>query len=94
MRDEASNRIKTAYDNRPENRLPQVRRNSKKIRQIPVHFVNQPIVIPGLSRPEPLPSRSPDERADDDHRDPQNDEAEQECSNGKLALLPGVIAAA
>ena len=51
-------------------------------------------MVPGLARPEPLPAGASDESSDDDHRDPQDDEAEEERGDGKLALLPGVVAAA
>ena len=51
-------------------------------------------MIPCLAGPEPLPSGAANECADDDHRDPENDEAEKKRPDREFALLPGVIAAA
>ncbi len=44
-----------------------------------------------MSRPE---SASDGRPRYDDHRDPQHDEAEDEGPDGKLALVPGVVAVA
>src|SRR5271166_1276320 len=92
--EKASEHVIAADNNGAEYRLRHVRSDAKNVRQVAVHFINQPVVIPCLPRPEPLPARPSYERSDDDHSDPQNDEAKQKCSNRKLALLPGVIPAA
>ena len=49
-------------------------------------------MVPGLSGPEPLPARPANERADENHGDPQNHEAEQKSANCEFALLPSVVA--
>ena len=94
MHQKSASQIVTANHDGSEDGFGQVRGDPEKIGQIAVYFINKPIVIPGLSRPEPLPTGSADEGPNNDHRDPKDDEAEHECADGKLALLPGVITAA
>jgi hypothetical protein len=45
-----------ADHDRAENAFRHVRRDAENIGQIAVHFIDQPVVIPGLPRPEPLPA--------------------------------------
>src|SRR5713101_1521689 len=77
-----------------EDGFAEVGGDAEKIRQITIDLVDEAVVIPGLPGPEPLPSRTADEGADGDHRYPENNEAEEERADFKLALLPGVIAGA
>src|SRR5215813_2157201 len=93
VNDKSGHGVVSANDDRAKDAFPQVRSDAEKIRQIAVDFVDQTIVIPGLPGPEPLPAGTADERADDNHGDPQDDETEEKCADSKLALLPGVIAA-
>src|SRR6202022_3178331 len=77
-----------------EDGLAEVGGDAENVRQIAIDLVNETVVIPGLPGPEPLPAWTADEGADGDHRYPENDEAEEERADLKLALLPGVIAGA
>src|SRR4030095_3989956 len=94
MHDKPADHVIAAYNDRPENRFRKIRGDAENIRQIDVHFVDQPIVIPRLPWPKPLPTWAANECADDNHRYPKNDEAKQKCTNGKLTLLPRVVPAA
>src|SRR6266849_8257354 len=91
---EAAQCVKAAHHHRSEDRLYPVGGYSEEVRQITVDLIDEAVVVPGLSGPEPLPPRSANEGSDDDHRDPQHNKAEEECPDGKLALLPRVVAAA
>src|SRR5579864_1370039 len=90
----SAEQVVAAYDNRAENALAQVRRDAEDVRQVAIHLVDEAVVVPRLAGPEPLPSRAANKRADDDHRDPEDDEAEQKRPDREPALLPCVIAAA
>src|SRR5207249_6502343 len=68
--------------------------DAEDIRQIAIDFENEPVVIPSHAWPEPHPARTPNQRTDHDHADPEDDESENECPDGELALLVGVIAVA
>src|ERR1700741_4101174 len=92
--EKAASREVSAHYDQTEYAFAQVRGDAEDVRQVAVHLVNQSIVIPGLSWPEPLPAGSSNESADNDHRDPKDDETEQERGDREAALLPGVIAAA
>jgi len=46
---------------------------------------------PRSARARTTASRDADKRADENHRNPQDDEAEEKCSDGNCAL-PGVVA--
>src|ERR1019366_1221081 len=70
--------IKAAHHHQSEDCLDPVGSNSEKVRQIAVHLVDEPVVVPRLSGPEPLPSRAANKGPDDDHRNPQHDKTEQE----------------
>src|SRR5438128_7036401 len=94
MDDEAGHGIVAADDDCAENTFRQIRSDAEDIRQVAVHFIDEPVVIPSLSRPKPLPARPANERTYENHRDPQDDETEQKRADGEFALLPGVIAAA
>ena len=61
-----------------------VRCDPEKVRQVAVYFINEAVVVPGLSGPEPLPSGPANKRADGDHRDPQNDEPEKKSPMANL----------
>src|ERR1700720_536815 len=91
VHDKAADGEEATDDRRTEDGFAQVGRNAKKVRQIAVDLIDLAVVIPGLPGPEPLPARTADEGADGDHRYPENDEAEEERADLKLALLPGVI---
>ena len=77
---------------RPEEALAQHAGDAEHVRQIPIGFEDELVVVPGLARPEPDPTRTPNECANDHHRQPQHDKAEEEGPNGELPLLVGVIA--
>ena len=84
----------TADHRSSEDPFAPIRSDSEEIRQVAIHFINEAIVVPGLARPEPLPPWTTNKSADENHRDPQDDEAEKKRSNGKFALPPGVVARA
>src|SRR5207248_1755834 len=90
----AANGEKASNYCRPEDAFSPIRCDTEEIRQVAIHFINEPVVVPSLPRPEPLPSGSTNKRADENHRDPQDDEAKEKSSDGELALLPGVVAGA
>src|SRR5258708_22235971 len=77
-----------------EDGFAEVGGDAENVRQIAIDLVDEAIVIPGLPGPEPLPAGAADKGADGNHRDPENDEAEEECADLELALLPGVVAGA
>src|SRR6266850_5281233 len=85
---------KAADYNGAENAFAPIRSDAENVRQVDVDLIDEAVVIPRLPGPEPLPAGSANEGADEDHRDPQNNEAEQERADGELALLPGVVAGA
>src|SRR5262249_44851242 len=91
---EAADGKEAADHNGAEDGFAKIRCDSENVRQIAIDLVDQPVVIPGLPGPEPLPAGTADEGADGDHRDPEDDEAEKETADLKLPLLPGVIAGA
>src|SRR6266849_5917553 len=84
----------TTHDNRSEDALGPVRSDSENVRQVAIYFIDEAVMVPRLSRPEPLPAGSADKRSDKNHGDPQDNEAEEKSSDGKFALFPCVIAAA
>src|SRR6266705_6629111 len=91
--DKAAEQVVAADDDHAEDGFGKIAGDAKNVWQIAVHLVNETIVVPGLPRPEPLPARPANESPDDNHGNPQDDEAEKKSADGKLALLPGVIAA-
>src|SRR5580658_6582762 len=68
--------------------------NAENLIEVTVHGVIHALGVPGSARPEPHPSRAADKGADDDHQDPEADEAEHESPDGEAALLVGVVAVA
>src|SRR5437879_12611962 len=44
---------------------PQIRSDPEKVGQVAVHFINEAVVVPGLPRPEPLPTRPANERSEE-----------------------------
>src|SRR5258708_38672273 len=92
MHQEAADGEETADDNCSKNPFAQVGGDAKDVRQVAVHFVNKPVMIPGLAGPEPLPARTANKGPDGDHGDPQNNKAEKKRGDFKLALLPRVVA--
>src|SRR5437899_9102981 len=91
-RESAQGEIAPDY-NCSEDALRPVGSDAEDVGQVAVHFVNEAVVVPGLPGPEPLPARPANEGSDENHGDPQDDEAEKKSADGELALLPGVIAA-
>src|SRR6266850_5154708 len=91
---QAADDKKAADDDGAENAFAPIRSDAEDVGQVDVDLVDEAIVIPGLPGPEPLPAGSANEGADENHRDPQNNEAEEERADGEFALLPGVIAGA
>src|SRR5882724_2701371 len=89
---QAADDKKTADDDGAENAFAPIRSDAENIGQVNVDLVDEAIVIPGLPRPEPLPAGSANESANENHRYPQNNEAEEERADGELPLLPGVVA--
>src|ERR1017187_2962440 len=81
-----------ADHDRAEDNLPDAPGDSENVGQVAIDFEDQPVVVPSGSRPEPHPSRPPDESADHDHGNPKDDEAEDEREDRELALLEGVVA--
>src|SRR5579864_2480530 len=81
-----------AADDRSEDDLGDASLDAEDIREVAIDGEFEAVVIPGHARPEPHPAGTADESADDDHGDPQNDEAENEGEDGELALLECVIA--
>src|SRR5260370_11943283 len=75
-----------------EDAFTPIRSDTEKIGQVAIDFVDETVVVPRLPRPEPLPSGAADEGANENHGDPQDDEAEEKCSNGECSLFPGVVA--
>src|SRR2546426_11281564 len=94
MQREPAQPVKAAHHHRSEDRLYPVGGYSEEVRQITVDLIDEAVVVPGLSGPEPLPPRAADEGSDDDHRDPQHNKAEEKRPDGKLSLLPRGGAAA
>src|SRR5580658_4912846 len=68
--------------------------NAENLIEVSVHGIVHAFSVPSFTRPEPHPSGAADEGADDDHQDPQADEAEHEGPDGKAALFVGVVAVA
>src|SRR5271170_1940130 len=68
--------------------------NAENLIEVAVHGIIHALGVPGSARPKPHPSRAADEGADDDHQDPEADEAEHEGPDGEAALLVGVVTVA
>ena len=62
--------------------------------EIAIDFKHQTVVVPGLAGPEPHPAGAADEGTDDNHGNPQHDEAEAKGEDSNPALLEGVVAVA
>src|SRR5207245_11249421 len=75
---------------RTEDAFAPILGDSEEVEQVAVDVINEAVVIPRLPRPEPLPYEAANEGADENHGDPHDDEAEEKCSDGEFALLPGV----
>src|SRR5947209_14574769 len=94
VHDEPADDEVSANDDRSKDALPQIRSDPEKLRQVAAHYIDDSVVVAGLPRPDPLPTRPANEGADENHGHPQDDKAEQKSADGKLALLPGVVARA
>src|SRR6266403_6192224 len=92
--DQAADDKKAADDDGAENAFAPIRSDAENIGQVYVDLVDEAVVIPRLPGPEPLPAGTANEGADENHRDPQDNEAEEERADSELALLPGVVAGA
>src|SRR5882762_1839644 len=91
MNKHAADGEEAADNDRAEDAFTPIRSDSEKIRQVAVHLIDETVVIPGLPRPEPLPSGTANKSANENHGDPQDDEAKEKCSNCEFALLPRVV---
>src|SRR5258708_37474613 len=94
MQREPAQRAKAAHHHRSKDRLYPVGGYSEEVRKITVDLIDEADVVPGLSPPEPLPPRSPNEGSRDDHPDPQHHKAREGCPPRGPALLPRGVAAA
>src|SRR5581483_9536148 len=88
---QSASQVKSAHDNSAENSLAQVAGNAEQIGQVAVHLVNDAAMVPGLSRPEPLPTRPTYEGPDQDHRNPQKQKTKGKRSDRKAPLPQRVI---
>src|SRR6266478_4915346 len=94
MNNHAADGEESADHDRAEDAFSPIRSDSEKIRQVAVHLIDEAVVVPGLARPEPLPSGAADEGADENHGDPQDYEAKEKCYDGEFSLLQRVVAGA
>src|SRR5207244_1392151 len=83
-----------AYHGSAEQVFQQRILDAEDIRQIAIDLEDETVVIPGHAGPEPHPAWTAYQRADHDHADPEDDESENECPDGELALLVRVVAVA
>src|SRR5882757_8853892 len=62
--EKASKQVIAAHYNCTKNNLREVRSYAENVRQIAIYFIDQPVMVPGLPGPEPLPAGPPYEGSD------------------------------
>ncbi len=99
MEEKSARHKKQSYNDRAENRFQhpgsRKRREPGQVRnnvvQVPVAIVDHRIVVPGLTGPEPNPTRPTDKRANDDQENPLEETGAKHPERNP-ALLDRVVA--